>query len=88
MPYVDVCIANEEDSKDVLVLRLKVLTLKAENSIMRDIFRLPRKLLAVLDVKVAITLRGSISASINDWAGMLYDTESNKASFSKTIKSC
>lgn len=34
--------------------------------------------------KVAITLRGSISASDNDWAGMLYDAASDKAVFSTT----
>ena len=33
--------------------------------------------------KVAITLRGSISASRNTWAGMLYDGETDKAEFSK-----
>ena len=34
--------------------------------------------------KVAITLRGSISATDNDWAGMLYDAASDKAVFSTT----
>lgn len=32
--------------------------------------------------KVAITLRGSISASINNWAAMLYDSASGTAAFS------
>ena len=33
---------------------------------------------------MAITLRGSISASENDWAGMLYDAATDTASFSRT----
>ena len=36
--------------------------------------------------KVAITLRGSLSASDNDWAGMLYDAASDKAVFSPTYR--
>lgn len=72
--YVDVCIANEEDAKDVFGI-------EAENT---DIYggRLDHnayKSVAkqLMDKfyfeKVAITLRTSISASDNDWAGMLYD---------------
>ena len=54
MPYVDVCIANEEDAKDVFGIA-------AENLTARFNFK-----------AVAITLRGSISASENNWSGMLY----------------
>ena len=36
--------------------------------------------------KVAITLRGSISASENTWAGMLYDTASDNAVLSPTYR--
>ena len=34
--------------------------------------------------KVAITLRGSLSASVNDWAGMLYSN--GQAAFSPTYR--
>lgn len=74
MQYVDVCIANEEDAE-------KVFGIKADNS---DISggKLShegyKKVAAELKSrfgfeKVAITLRGSISASDNVWAAMLYD---------------
>ncbi len=72
--YVDVCIANEEDAKDVFGI-------EAENTdihggkLNHDGYKSVAKQLA--DTfgfeKVAITLRTSISASDNDWAAMLYD---------------
>ena len=74
--YVDVCIANEEDAKDVFGI-------EAENT---DIYggklnhegykSVAKKLADTFGFeKVAITLRTSISANDNDWAGMLYDGE-------------
>ncbi len=74
--YVDVCISNEEDAKDVFGI-------EAENS---DIYggkldkegykSVAKQLMDTFNFeKVAITLRSSISASDNDWAGMLYDGE-------------
>lgn len=73
LKYVDVCIANEEDAKDVFGI-------EAENTDL-DKGKLDEK--AYVSVagqlskrfgcrKVAITLRTSISASDNDWSGMLY----------------
>ena len=35
---------------------------------------------------MAITLRGSLSASDNDWAGMLYTSDTDKACFSTTYR--
>ncbi len=74
--YVNVCISNEEDAKDVFGI-------EAENT---DIYGGKLDHTAYKSVakqladkfgfeKVAITLRTSISASDNDWAGMLYDGE-------------
>ena len=72
--YVDVCISNEEDAKDVFGI-------EAENTdiyggkLNKDGYKSVAKQLADkfgFD-KVAITLRTSISASDNDWAAMLYD---------------
>jgi len=81
--YVDVCISNEEDAKDVFGI-------EAENTdiyggkLDHEGYRSVAKQLADRFgfEKVAITLRTSISASDNDWAGMLYDGENY--CFSKT----
>ncbi len=72
--YVDVCISNEEDAKDVFGI-------EAENTdiyggkLNKDGYKSVAKQLADKFgfEKVAITLRTSISASDNDWAAMLYD---------------
>lgn len=74
--YVDVCISNEEDAKDVFGI-------EAENTdiyggkLNHEGYKSVAKQLAEKFgfEKVAITLRSSISASDNDWAGMLYDGE-------------
>ena len=73
MPYVDVCIANEEDAE-------KVFGIKAENTditggkLSHEGYKdVAKKLKERFGFKaVAITLRGSISASDNNWAAMLY----------------
>lgn len=72
--YVDVCISNEEDAKDVFGIeaegsdiyggKLNVEGYKSVAKQLADKFGFE---------KVAITLRTSISANDNDWAGMLYD---------------
>ncbi|MBR3994757.1 MAG: sugar kinase [Clostridia bacterium] len=73
MPYVNVCIANEEDAE-------KVFGIKAENTdvesgkVEHEAYKSVAKQLKDkfgFD-KVAITLRSSISANDNDWAAMLY----------------
>lgn len=72
--YVDVCISNEEDAKDVFGI-------EAENTdvyggkLNKEGYRSVARQLAEKFgfEKVAITLRTSLSASDNDWAGMLYD---------------
>jgi len=72
--YVDVCISNEEDAKDVFGI-------EAENTdiyggkLNKEGYKSVAKQLADKFgfEKVAITLRTSISASDNNWAGMLYD---------------
>lgn len=80
--YVDYCIANEEDAKDVFGI-------EADNS---DIYggkldrngyvSVAKKLTDKFNFKgVAITLRESKSANDNDWSGMLYTN--GEACFSK-----
>ena len=74
--YIDVCIANEEDAKDVFGI-------EAENTdiyggkLNKEGYKSVAKQLADKFgfEKVAITLRTSISANDNNWAAMLYDGE-------------
>ena len=73
LPYVDVCIANEEDAKDVFGIAASGTDIAA-GKLSREGYRsVAEQLCAHFGFKaVAITLRGSISASDNDWAAMLY----------------
>ena len=72
--YVDVCIANEEDAKDIFGIVAKDTDIYAGNINCEGYKRVARKLMEKFEFeKVAITLRSSISASDNEWAGMLYD---------------
>jgi len=72
--YVDVCISNEEDAKDVFGIEAEGTDIYG-GKLNHDGYRSVAKQLADRFgfEKVAITLRSSISASDNDWAGMLYD---------------
>lgn len=81
MPYVDLLIANESDAEDVFGIRADASDV--ENGVLNTSAYegVARQLGDKFDIKkVAITLRTSISASVNKWAGMLYD--SGKAYFS------
>ncbi len=73
MPYVDVCIANEEDAADVFGIKAAntdVTTGKVNHEGYKDV---AKQLADRFGFKaVAITLRSSISANDNDWAAMLY----------------
>lgn len=73
MPYVDVCIANEEDAKDVFGIEAENTNLiegKVDNA---GYIRVAQELTKKFGFdKVAITLRSSISASDNEWGAMLY----------------
>jgi 2-dehydro-3-deoxygluconokinase len=73
MPYVDICIANEEDAEKVFGIKA------AESNITGGVLSregyetVARELQGRFGFKaVAVTLRGSISASDNNWAAMLY----------------
>ena len=82
MPYVDVCIANEEDAKDVFGIEAKNTDINSGKLDREGYVSVAEQLKARFGFKyVAITLRGSISASDNNWSGMLYDGE--KAYFAK-----
>ena len=74
VPYVDLLIANEEDAKDVFGITAKGADVE-KGSVSADSYvDVARQLVDRFGCrKVAITLRGSISANDNNWAGMLYD---------------
>ncbi|MBO4411774.1 MAG: sugar kinase, partial [Lachnospiraceae bacterium] len=76
MKYVDVCIANEEDASDVFGIKAEHTDLTA-GKLDKDAYRsVAKQLKDRFGFKqVAITLRTSISASDNLWAGMLFDGE-------------
>lgn len=85
MPYVDVIIANEEDAADVFGIRAEGTDVNAGVINREGYISVARQLSERFGAKrVAITLRGSISASENDWAGMLY--ENGQAYFSRQYR--
>lgn len=74
MPYVDVCIANEEDAKDVFGIAAENTDINSGKLDRDGYVSVARQLTERFGFKyVAITLRGSISASDNNWSGMLYN---------------
>lgn len=82
MPYIDVCIANEEDASDVFGIAAERTDITGGKLDSEGYVGVAKKLCERFGCKkVAITLRGSISASVNEWAAMLYD--GTEASFSK-----
>ncbi len=85
MPYVDVCIANEEDASDVFGIKAAN-TDVTQGEVNHEGYKDVAKQLADrFGFKyVAITLRESISANDNNWAAMLYD--GNDYYFSKKYK--
>lgn len=83
--FVDVCIANEEDASDVFGIKAadtNVTTGKVNHEGYKDVARQLAERFGF--AKVAITLRGSISANDNNWAAMLYD--GTKFYFSKNYR--
>jgi len=77
MEYVDVCIANEEDASDVFSIKVPNTDITG-GKLSHDGYQHVAKELAVRFGfrTVAITLRGSISASENNWGAMVFDGES------------
>ncbi len=82
--YVDVCISNEEDAKDVFGIEADGTDIDG-GQINHEGYKSVAKQLADKFgfEKVAITLRESISASDNGWSAMLYDVASDEYCFSK-----
>lgn len=80
--YVDYCIANEEDAKDVFGIEADNTDINSGKLDRNGYISVAKKLTDKFNFKgVAITLRESISANDNNWSAMLY-TNGN-AVFSK-----
>lgn len=80
--YVDYCIANEEDAKDVFGIEADNTDIESGKLNREGYISVAEKLTSAFGFKgVAITLRESISANDNKWSAMLY-TDKN-AYFSK-----
>lgn len=81
LPYVDVVIANEEDAEKVLGIKAEgadvsggKLNVAGYTEVAKEIVRQFPNVSTV-----AITLRESISATHNNWGGMIYDVASGQA---------
>jgi 2-dehydro-3-deoxygluconokinase len=83
VPYVDVLIANEADAADVFGIKAAGTDVDSGKLDKQGYVSVAEQLAKRFGCKkVAITLRTSISAFDNLWAGMLYDSKSKKAFFS------
>lgn len=72
--YVDVCIANEEDAEKVFGIKAADSDILGGTLSTEGYLSVAQQLMDRFGCeKVAITLRGSLSASDNTWAGILYD---------------
>lgn len=73
MQYVDYCIANEEDAKDVFGIEADNTDITSGKLDRNGYISVAKKLTDKFVFKgVAITLRESLSANDNNWSGMLY----------------
>lgn len=73
-PYIDVCIANEEDANDVFNISASGMDIISGVVTQEGYKNVAKQLVETYGFKqVAITLRTSVSASDNKWAAMLYD---------------
>lgn len=85
MPYVDVCIANEEDAKDVFGIEAANTDIHAGKLNHEGYISVAQQISERFGCSsVAITLRSSISADDNDWAAMLY--QNGQAYFSPSYR--
>lgn len=83
--YVDVCISNEEDAKDIFGIEAQNTDIYAGKLDKEGYVSVARQLSDRFGFKkVAFTLRESISASDNDWSGMLFDSDTGETFFSRT----
>jgi 2-dehydro-3-deoxygluconokinase len=86
MEWVDVLIGNEEDAAKVFGIRAEGSDVTRGDLVVDAYQRVADQLAARFGLRyVATTLRRSVSASINGWAGMLYDGATHHVSGSYEI---
>jgi 2-dehydro-3-deoxygluconokinase len=74
MEYVDVLFTNEEEAETVFGIAARETNIKAGQISAHGYEDVAAQLYEKFNLKyVSISLRGSISATSNDWSGMLYD---------------
>lgn len=84
MPYVDVCIANEEDADKVLGIKPVNNDVESGKLNKTGYESVAKEICSKYGCKyVAITFRESYSASVNGWSGMLYNAKEGRAYFSR-----
>ena len=82
--YVDVCISNEEDAKDVFGIEAEATDIYGGTLNHEGYKSVAKQLADKFGFEmVAITLRESHSASANGWSGMLYNAKDEEYCFSK-----
>jgi len=82
--YVDVCISNEEDAKDVFGIEAEATDIYAGSLNHEGYKSVAKQLADKFDFEmVAITLRESHSAFDNGWSAMLYNVAKKEFCFSK-----
>lgn len=82
--YVDVCIANEEDAKDVFGIEAADTDIEKGTLNREGYVSVAKQLTDRFGFRyVAITLRESISANDNNWSAMLYRGEDGESFFSR-----
>jgi 2-dehydro-3-deoxygluconokinase len=83
LPLVDVVVANEEDAGDVLSIHAANTDVQAGRIDAGKYVSVARQIVEQFPnvSRVAITLRESVSASHNNWGGMLFDRTSGEAAF-------
>ena len=83
MKHVDISIGNEEDASDVLGIAAEGTEVEAGEINAEGYIAVAKEIVSQFpNVRnVAITLRESISASHNNWGGMLHDVASDAAHF-------
>ncbi len=88
VPYVDVLIANEADAADVFGIVGKGTDVEGGKLDKAGYVSVAEQLVERFGVKkVAITLRTSLSASDNLWAGVLYDAKTESPCFRQNTNS-
>ena len=84
MPYVDICIANEEDADKVLNIRPDNNNVNEARINKEGYEDVAKEICKRFHCKyVAFTFRESYSASVNGWSALLYDSSKRKSYFSQ-----